>query len=237
MSNFRAVTYSSLLCAGLLAAAMMPQARADAWNQKTTFTFSGPVEVPGRVLPAGTYVFILADSQSDRNIVQVFNQDQNRLYGTYLTIPDYRLQPASKPVITFQERAAGAPPAVKSWFWPGENYGHEFVYGKTQPAQLASATSTAPPPAPSVAQNTPPAEPSTQPEVTPSQPAPSEAQPPEVAEAAPPPPASSQPKAEANRELPQTASQWPLMCLIGLLTAGTGSLLGLTGRQRPSGNR
>src|SRR5271167_4642707 len=93
---------------------LMPVAMADDWDQKTTFTFSGPVEIPGQVLPAGTYVFKLADSSSDRNIVQVFNRDENHLYGTFLAIPDYRLQPADKTIITtFEERPAGSPEAVK----------------------------------------------------------------------------------------------------------------------------
>ena len=100
--------------AGLLALAMLPQAKADEWNQKTIFTFSGPVEIPGRVLPAGTYVFKLADSLADRNVVEVFNKHENHLYGIFLAIPDYHLQPAGKPIITFEERAAGAPEAVKA---------------------------------------------------------------------------------------------------------------------------
>src|SRR5579885_1209314 len=98
MSTSRVVT---VVCAGLLAAMLpLPQGKADAWDQKTTFTLSGPVEIPGQVLSPGTYVFKLADSQSNRNIVQVFNKDQNHLYGTFLAIPDYRLQPTGKPVIT-----------------------------------------------------------------------------------------------------------------------------------------
>ncbi len=118
-----------LLLAGVaVLGSLMPTAMADNWDQKTIFTFSGPVEIPGQVLPAGTYVFKLAGSSSDRNIVQVFNRDQNHLYGTFLAIPDYRLRPADKPIITFDERPAGSPEAVKAWFYPGQNYGHDFVY-------------------------------------------------------------------------------------------------------------
>src|SRR5271168_5360603 len=98
-----------MLFVGLgLLGGMVQRAAADDWDQKTTFTFSGPVEIPGQVLPAGTYVFKLADSSSDRNIVQVFNRDENHLYGTFLAIPDYRLRPADKPIITFDERPAGS---------------------------------------------------------------------------------------------------------------------------------
>jgi len=99
------------LAGALLAVTLVAprQAHADEWDQKTVFTFSGPVEIPGQVLSAGTYVFKLADSQSDRNIVEVFNKDENHLYGIFLTIPDYRMKPAGKPIITFDERVAGSP--------------------------------------------------------------------------------------------------------------------------------
>ena len=109
---------------------LVPFAAADQTDQKTIFTFSGPVEVPGLVLQAGTYVFKLEDSESDRNVVQVLSKDEKHLYGTFLSVPDERRSPAGKPSITFEENATGAPEAVKEWFFPGENYGHEFVYPK-----------------------------------------------------------------------------------------------------------
>jgi hypothetical protein len=118
-----------LLLAGVgVLGSLMPMAKADDWDQKTIFTFSVPVEIPGQALPAGTYVFKLANSSSDRNIVQVFNRDESHLYGTFLAIPDYRLKPAGRPIITFDERPIGTPEAVKAWFYPGQNYGHDFVY-------------------------------------------------------------------------------------------------------------
>src|SRR5579863_1441079 len=128
----------AIVSVGLLGA-LVPIAKADEWNQKTIFTFSGPVEIPGQVLSAGTYVFKLAGSESDRNIVQVFNKNENHIYGTFLTIPDYRLKPAGKPLITFDERPSGSPEAVRAWFYPGENYGHDFVYPKTKAVVLAKA--------------------------------------------------------------------------------------------------
>src|SRR5277367_3696133 len=126
-----------ILLAGLGALALLPVAQADERDQKTVFTFSAPVEIPGQVLDAGTYVFKLADSGSDRNIVQVFNKNENHLYGTFLTVPDYRLKPTGKTIISFDERPAGDPEAVKAWFYPGENYGHYFVYPKARAVALA----------------------------------------------------------------------------------------------------
>jgi len=112
----------------LLGAMFSPGARADDWNRKTTMTFSGPVEIPGvhlkgwGVLPAGTYVFKILDSQSDRHIVQIFNQDETIIYATILAIPNYRLQSTDKTVLTFRERPSGQPEALRAWFYPGRNW-------------------------------------------------------------------------------------------------------------------
>src|SRR5438067_4525001 len=103
-------------------------AKADESNKLTYFTFSQPVEVPGgKVLPAGTYAFKLLDDAGDRNIVQVFNKDLTQLYATILAIPDYRPQPHDKPIVTFAESSQGGPYAIKEWFYPGDQYGQEFV--------------------------------------------------------------------------------------------------------------
>src|SRR5437763_11609624 len=126
-----------------------PVAQADDWNRKTTVTFSGPVEIPGvhlkgwGVLPAGTYVFKILDSLSDRHIVQIFNQDETTIYATILAIPNYRLKATDKTVITFRERAAGEPAAPRAWFYPGRNWGEEFVYPQAKAIELAKATHTA----------------------------------------------------------------------------------------------
>src|ERR1700733_5110536 len=118
---------------------MVVRANADLWDHRTIFTFSGPVEIPGQVLDAGTYVFKVVDSASDRNVVQVFSEDDNHLYGTFLTVPDYHQRPSGKTIINFEERAAGDPEAVKAWFYPGDNYGHDFVYPRAKAAALAKA--------------------------------------------------------------------------------------------------
>jgi hypothetical protein len=104
--------------------------QASELDQRTVFTFSNPVELPGTVLPAGTYVFKLLSSSSDRNVVQVFNENENQIFGTFLAITDYRVNPSPDTMISLEERAAGSPEAIKEWFYPGRNYGHEFVYPK-----------------------------------------------------------------------------------------------------------
>jgi hypothetical protein len=109
---------------------VLPSARADEFNKKTVVTFSAPVEIPGKVLPAGSYVFKVVDDLSDRYIVQIFNQDESELLTSTLAIPAYREEPTGDTAITFEERASGGPEAVKTWFYPGDSYGFEFRYPK-----------------------------------------------------------------------------------------------------------
>jgi hypothetical protein len=121
---------------------LTPSASADEWNKKTTVTFSAPVEVPGieaQVLPAGTYVFQLVDSLNDRHIVRITNERGDHVYTTILAIPNYRLRVTNKTVMTFGERGEGQPEAIRAWFYPGANWGEEFVYPKTKAIQLAQA--------------------------------------------------------------------------------------------------
>lgn len=121
-------TFAFMLALCAFATALVPSARADEWDKTTKVKFSGPVEVPGVALSPGTYVFKLLESPSDRDIVQIFNKDQTQLYATVLAVPDYRLVTPGKTKITFEERPKGTPEAVKEWFYPGDNYGWEFVY-------------------------------------------------------------------------------------------------------------
>ena len=108
-----------------------PNVKADAWDKRTELTFSAPFELPGVVLSPGTYVFKLLESPSDRNIVQVFSKDETKLYATILAIPDYRLTPASKTIVRFEERRTGTPEAIKEWFYPGDELGRSSYIPRT----------------------------------------------------------------------------------------------------------
>ncbi|MGA2877996.1 MAG: hypothetical protein ABSG13_03515 [Bryobacteraceae bacterium] len=207
---------------GLLGVALAPGARADEWNKLTVLTVDEPIQVPNKVLPAGTYVVKLLDSPSDRHIVQIFDKDQKHLQTTILAIPNYRIQPTGRTVFTFWETPPGQPKALRAWFYPGDNFGQEFAYPKsaaaqiaavahepvptteaTQPAELpkAEVTQTQPEPQQEVAQNTPP-------------PAPQEAAP------APEPVPAPEPQ-----ELPKTASPYPLIGLAGIFSLGLFALV------------
>src|SRR6476619_84294 len=127
-------------CAAAITAFVAPAAHADEWNKKTILTFSGAVQVPGATLPAGTYVFKLADIPGNRHVVQVFDKDEKKIYTTILAIPNDRLEPTDKPVVLFSERASGVAQAIKVWYYPGDRIGDEFVYPKSQAMKIAKAT-------------------------------------------------------------------------------------------------
>lgn len=224
-----------MLCfLGMLGATLAPRARAAEWNEKTFVTFNNPVEVPGVVLPPGTYVFRLLGSPSDRNIVQIFNRHETRIYATLLAIPDYRLQPTGKTVITFEERAAGSPEAIKAWFYPGDDYGQEFVYPKVRAVELAKVNRQPVPSMPSeMSRNiTQPAKTSSAPAVAALKNAPIKAVTPqqkevEIAQALPPKP----PAQQEQKRLPRTASDFPLVGLAGVLALGMGASVRLLSKK------
>jgi hypothetical protein len=111
-------------------------AHADEENQATKISFSEAVQVPGRVLPAGNYEFVVARSDSSRNIVQIFNADGTELYATVQTIPIERARETDGTSITLAQRPDGKPDAVLAWFYPGMDTGHQFVYSKPEETEL-----------------------------------------------------------------------------------------------------
>lgn len=138
---FRTTAWAAL-AVGVLCIALSPNVAATEWNQQTYFTFNQPVAIPGVVLPAGSYDFQLASPSWDRNLIQIFNRDRTKLYATVFTVPDYRLKVRGKPVITFEEGPAGAPVSIRSWFYPGDEYGHQFTYPKWQEQEMSKLRST-----------------------------------------------------------------------------------------------
>jgi hypothetical protein len=130
-----------LTCSAVLMAFVAAPSTAQPLDKRTYFKFSGPVAVPGTTLPAGEYLFRIANPDSGRNVVQVMNADGSKPLGMFFTIRAERLDPSDKPEVSFIETAAGNPAAVRTWWYPGERSGFEFIYPKEQARQLAKATS------------------------------------------------------------------------------------------------
>jgi len=106
----------------------LPSAFADDWDKATKITINHPFEVPGLVLPAGTYVFKIVDMQGDRHVVRIFNEDQTVTYTTILAFADWRWDTSDDTLVTFYEAERGRVPAFHEWFYPGRNSGVEFPY-------------------------------------------------------------------------------------------------------------
>jgi hypothetical protein len=132
------------MCCALAIATMLmvTGARADTYNKLTYLTFSGPVQVPGVTLPAGTYMFKLADPESGRRAIQIWDEKGTKLFTTLLTIPDEQPEAKDDPVVLFSERPSGSAAAVKSWFYPAERTGYEFIYPKSQAMKIAADSKT-----------------------------------------------------------------------------------------------
>jgi len=201
-------SFAVLITLCVLGALIVPRARADEWNKKTTLTFNEPVQVPGTTLSAGTYVFKLADT-SNRTIVQIWNEDETKLITTILAIADYREKTPDKTIVSFDERPAGQPEALKAWFYPGDNSGVEFVYPKQRATELADTNQQ---PLPSASENvtdavsndTAAVEPGAPPALTVAD------NPQDLTEVA-------QVTTVETVELPQTASAMPSIALAGIL--------------------
>jgi len=226
---------------GIILASYAPFSRADEWDKTTKVTFNEPVQVPGKVLPAGTYVFRLQESSSNRHIVQIYNEDHTKLITTVLAIPNQRLEPTGKTVLTYDERPADQPVALAAWFYPGDNFGQEFAYPKSEAEQLSRLNKREVPSlesdetgptlqarsneSASQAANQPP---QTQPPATSPTPAPSN--PPSAAvNSAPSTPETNRPTTEMAQqekpELPHTASFLSLVGLMGFLFMGFAALI------------
>jgi hypothetical protein len=217
----------------VLVSALASGANALTYDKRTYFTFSQPVALPGMTLPAGTYMFRLANPDSSRNVIQVANKEGTQSFAMLNTIRAERPDAPKDSEIRFRETAAGAPPAVGTYWYMGERTGYEFMYSKAQLAALNNIAQPTPAESTDSSADVPPlADPDASPDVVEGpglpdvdEPAAAEAESAQVQPrepAAPPAPANEPAQAPARDELPQTASPLALLLLGGIATAGFG---------------
>jgi hypothetical protein len=233
------MTFATVCALALGAGIVTFRAQADEWDKKTIFTIDQPIQVTDTYLEPGTYVMKLANSSSDRNIIQIYDANQQHLINTVLAIPNYRVQRTGNTRFMFWETPPGTARAMRAWFYPGDNFGQEFRYPKHL-HQLASLTTT-------TAQSQEPAAPAAAPApVIPAPPVAVNQEPPAppaveeeeqqvvIAQNTPPPP-PPEPEAApitptpapepATQELPKTATPLPWIGLGGLLSLALYGLL------------
>ena len=129
----------SVCAVTLLALIAAPAAAQTPLDKRVIFSFSAPVTLPGRTLPTGTYLFRVATP--NRNVIQVLSPDGTKVYGTFFAISAHRNVVPEKPEVRFMETASSMPHAVRTWWYPGDSTGFEFIYPKEQARLLAKGLS------------------------------------------------------------------------------------------------
>lgn len=135
-SKFTVFCTLAMLVLGLGSAA-----RAQPSDYRTYFTFSTPVTLPGVTLPAGRYLFRLADPDSSRKVISVLSEDGKTQLAMLHTIPNQLSKAPIDPEVRFLETSGNMPPPIKGWWYPGKSIGYEFIYPRAQALQLAKVTS------------------------------------------------------------------------------------------------
>jgi len=143
MKRFSLLGLAALSLMGL--AGLNSVLNADEYDRKTVISISQPLEVPGVVLPPGTYVMRLFNSSTNRHIVQFMNERQNQQLALTFAISAERIRPAEKTILTMYEGSQGAPPAARTWFYPGDTVGQEFLYPHKQAVRISERTKVAVP--------------------------------------------------------------------------------------------
>jgi len=232
----RSMFSASFLSSALVLISIVLPARADQWNKETRITVNESLEVPGAVLSPGTYVFKLADSQSDRNIVQIYSEDasgRQKLVATILAISAYTLATPDKPIIKLEERPSGSSEAIHNWFYPGDNTGWQFVYPKSERLQVASNQAPVEPPAPVPVVAPELKDPPVEAVIAESVVAVQEEQQPVISgEASQPIPDTSEDSGSADRNLPETAGHSTYEFMAGVTLFGLGLLTVFAGLRR-----
>jgi hypothetical protein len=224
MSKTIKKTILLVFCLTVVLALSPTPSYADDWDKATKITVNQPFEIPGMVLPAGTYIVKLVGMPGDHNIVRFLSEDQTKVYSTLIAIPDFRLETTDNTVLTFYEALAGSPKALRSWFYPGHQDGVEFAYPKKRATEIAAFTGETvpalnePEPLPVFREKPTPApvveEPAEAPTIA------EEFKPEEVVIPEVPEP---EPAGESLPVLPKTATPFPLFALVGLLAGGAAS--------------
>lgn len=114
-------------------------ANAQPSDKRTTYTFSNSVELPGMTLPAGEYIFRLADPDSGRQVLQVLSGDQKKTFGMFFSMPIQAAEAPDKPQVRFMEATPGQPVPIRAVWYTGERTGREFIYPRAQAMKIAKA--------------------------------------------------------------------------------------------------
>jgi hypothetical protein len=131
---------AAAFCLAAICLLAAPAVYGDDWDKATRITVNHPFEVPGAVLPAGTYIIKILDLAADRHVVRILSEDETKVYATVLGIPNFSLEPTEKTALTFYESPNYGPLPVHSWFYPNHQFGIEFAYPEKRATEIAAVS-------------------------------------------------------------------------------------------------
>jgi len=200
-----------ILCLGVSALAL---AQGGSVQRETKLAVSEPTMVGNAMLDPGSYTLRVHDYTGEKITVVIVRDSDQKTVGTVVAKRERRnldSHEASDNQTQFTYTSFNGHPAVATWFYPGDEWGERFVYGKETVAASTTGGDVTVTQTPAPTAST-----STMAESTPPAPAPApvvEERKETTAEVAPAP----APAPEA-RTLPKTASSTPLIALLGALS-------------------
>jgi hypothetical protein len=190
------------------ASVMSPMTRADDSVKQAMVTIQSPEQVPGSVLPAGTYNFKQTGMQSGWAIVQIYSNDGSALVSTVLAYPNPKVASNGQNVVTYTANGSGSIPAIEGIVFTGDSTVQQFAYPRAAADQIGAANHVRIP-----TTGTDDAYPNALPDAASSWSAPLASNP--VSDAAM---TAQNPVMTRQEKLPQTASPLPAIALIGLFS-------------------
>lgn len=110
-------------------------AQTISWSHKAVAKFERPVEIPGRMLPPGTYILKLVVPES--HVGQILSADETEVFGMFFTMTTDRRGPAPlRTDLMLEPRQKGALKwdRLIGWFSADEPVGDLVSYDRYKPA-------------------------------------------------------------------------------------------------------
>ena len=122
-----------------LAAASAP-AYAQSDRENSTFTVTEPVDVGTFTLQPGTYLIKVVLLESNRNLIQITNEDQTKVFASVLATPHAIVPNEAAPTSRYVYYAAapGQRKALRTWYARDTTNGQDIIYTKQRAIEIAA---------------------------------------------------------------------------------------------------
>lgn len=133
---------SCLVLSALAALLTLPTTTVVAQSERenSTFAITEPIEVGAFTLQPGTYLIKVVMLTSNRNMIQVSNVEQTKVYANVLATP-HPIRPNEVNASTryvYYPAVPGQMRVLRSWFARDTSNGQDIVYPKKRATELAA---------------------------------------------------------------------------------------------------